>query len=117
MTHLHITSWVIAIILFIVALTLLKNKNEKGARITSMILRLFYILVIVTGVVLFLQFNSGGTYHVKMLAGVLVIAMMEMILAFTKKGRSTALYWVLFIVILFATIYLGFKLPLGIQLF
>lgn len=49
MTHMHITSWVIALILVFVAYGLYSSGNSKGAKITHMILRLFYIIVIITG--------------------------------------------------------------------
>ncbi|MCU9594965.1 YisL family protein [Caldibacillus thermolactis] len=118
MTHMHITSWVLAIILFIVTLVLMKMNNEKGAKIVSMITRLFYIFVLVTGVMLFMSMpEPTGDYHIKMLAGVLVIVMMELLLVATKKQRSTVLYWILFIIILLTTIYLGLKLPMGMKFF
>lgn len=118
MTHMHITSWVLAIILFIVALVLMKSNNEKGGKIVSMITRLFYIFVIVTGVMLFMSMpEPTGDYHIKMLAGILVIVVMELIFASVKRQRTTTLYWILFIVILLTTIYLGFKLPMGMQFF
>ena len=40
MTHLHITSWVLGFILFIVAMMLYKQNNEKPAKIFHMSLRL-----------------------------------------------------------------------------
>ena len=94
MTHMHLTSWIIGILLFIVSLVMLKNKNEKAAKITQMIVRLFYILIFVTGIMLFFKVDANTSYHVKMLAGILVIAVMELIFVAIKKGRSATFYWI-----------------------
>ena len=53
-----------------------------------MILRLFYILIIITGVALFIKgmdYGKGMLYGLKFLAGILVIGMMEMTLVKKKK--------------------------------
>lgn len=112
MTHLHITSWVVAIILFIVAVLLTKNKNEKPAKIVLMILRLFYLFIIGSGIQLYFLVDPSSGYHIKALLGVLVIVFMELVLAGIKRGKSTTIYWILWFVILAATIYMGFTLPL-----
>ncbi len=49
MTHWHITSWVVALILVFVSYGLYGSGKAKGAKITHMILRLFYIIIILTG--------------------------------------------------------------------
>lgn len=49
MTHWHITSWVVALILVFVSYGLYGAGKAKGAKITHMILRLFYIIIILTG--------------------------------------------------------------------
>ncbi|MED1202485.1 YisL family protein [Heyndrickxia acidicola] len=114
-TDAHITTWVITLILFIVALFLHNSKNEKGFKIVHMVIRLFYILIIITGGLLFFNNQSlnPALYGVKMLVGLLVIAVMEMLLIRLKKGKGTGLFWVLFIILLLAVFYLGLRLPLG----
>ncbi|MFC6038049.1 YisL family protein [Paenisporosarcina macmurdoensis] len=115
-THLHITTWVIGIILFFVAVTL-KN-GSKGQKITHMVLRLFYVFILLTGVALFMagmDFDMGMLYGFKLIAGVLIIGMMEMILVRMKKHKATTMFWVLLFVFLFITMFLGFKLPMGIS--
>ncbi|GER65759.1 UPF0344 protein [Weizmannia acidilactici] len=114
-TDTHVTTWVIAIILFIVALFLHKAGKEKGFKIVQMILRLLYILVIVTGALLFFHNQSldPALYGVKLLGGILVIGMMEMILLRLAKGKNTGVFWVLFIVFFIGVLYLGLRLPIG----
>ncbi|KIL45650.1 YisL family protein [Jeotgalibacillus soli] len=118
-THLHITSWVIALILFFVALALHNSGQAKGNKIVHMVLRLFYVVVIFTGGYLFFEYSdiNAALYGVKFLLGVLVIAFMEMILVRLKKGKSTKVMWILFVISLLCTLYLGFRLPIGFNFF
>ncbi|AYC28996.1 YisL family protein [Paenisporosarcina cavernae] len=115
-THLHITTWVIGLILFFVAVVL--TNGSKGQKITQMILRVDYILIILTGLALFMKgmdYNMGMLYGFKFLGGILIIGMMEMILARMKKQKATTVFWILLFVILFVTMFLGFKLPMGLH--
>lgn len=116
-THLHITTWVIAILLFLGAAFM--NPASKGRKIVHMVLRLFYILVIITGLALFISNSSYDAmeYGLKFLFGVLTIGMMEMVLVRGKKQKSTTMFWILFVVFLLVTMFYGFKLPLGFDFF
>lgn len=114
-THLHITTWVIGIVLFLAA-AFMANES-KGRKIIHMILRLFYILIIITGLTLFIAHSSADAmlYGMKFLFGILTIGMMEMVLVRSKKQKPVTLFWALFAVFLFVTMFLGFKLPIGIN--
>lgn len=116
-THLHITTWVIAIVLFLAAAFM--NPESKGRKIVHMILRLFYILVIITGLALFIAHSSFDAmeYGLKFLFGILTIGMMEMVLVRGKKGKSVTMFWILFAVFLLATMFYGFRLPIGFNFF
>lgn len=110
-THLHITVWVIGIILFLIG----AMKPNKGLH---MALRLFYILIIITGGALFIEamdYGQGMNYGIKFLLGLLVIGMMEMVLVNQSKGKSTTVFWILFAIFLFLTLFYGFKLPMGMN--
>ena len=111
-THLHITTWVIALIRVFVALAIAKPK------VVQMILRLFYILIIITGVALFIKgmdYGEGMLYGLKFLAGILVIGMMEMTLVKKAKAKPYTTFLVLVFVFFFIALFLGFKLPMGIN--
>ncbi|RID86200.1 DUF1516 family protein [Peribacillus asahii] len=112
-THLHITTWVIGLILFFVTYSMLKGGNPK-AKMMHMITRLFFILIFLSGGMLISDF---GVYATKMIVGLLVIAFMEMVLVRTAKRKSTGVMWTLFILSLLFVLYLGFSLPLGITIF
>ncbi|MBD8067587.1 YisL family protein [Bacillus sp. PS06] len=113
MTHAHITSWALTLILFFVVLYLEKSAKAKGAKIVHMILRVFYILTIATGAQLLIGAASlPFLYIVKILLGVLTIGFFEMVLVRGKKGKPTNVFWILLIISLIATITLGFTLPI-----
>ncbi|MFC0275004.1 YisL family protein [Metabacillus herbersteinensis] len=115
MTHAHITTWVVALILFFVANSLFKSGKEKPYKITHMILRLFYLLVIGTGIWIVTSLtNISGEYIAKIVLGIWTIGMMEMVLVRSKKGKPTKVFWIQFFVALILTIILGLRLPLGL---
>ena len=113
-THFHIFTWAVGIIVFLVAAFM--AKGTKGRKIAHMIARLFYVLILFSGVMLFMKsmsYGMGAEYGLKFLFGLVTIGMMEMVLVRTEKGKSVAMFWVLFFVFLLATMFLGFKLPMG----
>ncbi|MGN7407770.1 YisL family protein [Sporosarcina sp. SAFN-010] len=116
-THLHIFSWVVGIIMFLIAAT--QPLDSKGRKITKMVLRVFYILIIITGVALFIRYMNmnAALYGVKFVFGIVTIGMMEMVLARQSKSKPTQLFWILFVVSLLITMFLGFKLPIGLDFF
>ncbi|SDJ87704.1 YisL family protein [Sediminibacillus albus] len=118
MTHLHITSWVLAFILFGLALMLNKQGKNKPGKILHMILRLDYLLILYSGGELLMNyFNPSymlGEVIVKALAGLWVIAVMEMILGKYRKGKPVLGVWVQFAIAVVIVLALGFgRLPLG----
>lgn len=119
MTHLHITSWVLGFILFIVAMMLYKQNNEKPAKIVHMILRLDYLLILYSGGGLLGNYlaNSGmpilAEAITKGIAGIWLIAAMEMILVKIKKGKPTKGLWIQFVIATIIVMVLGFvRLPM-----
>lgn len=117
-THLHITSWVLALILFGVAIMLQKQGKAKPAKIMQMVLRVDYLLILYSGGSLLANYFNGEMLIeaiIKGLAGLWVIAIMEMILIRRKKGKPVVGFWVQFGVAVLITIALGFgRLPLGL---
>ena len=109
-THLHITMWVIALILFFVSVI-----SSKKLTAVHMTLRLFYILVIVTGALLYFEYrdlivemnDSGMIYDMKFLFGILLIGGMEMVLVGKNKGKKPVVGWIIFVVSLVAVLLLG----------
>ncbi|MET3575646.1 YisL family protein [Bhargavaea ullalensis] len=116
-THLHIFTWVVGIILFLIAAIM--AKGSKGRKIVHMVLRLFYILIIVTGAFLFFKWSSSDSmlYGIKFLMGILTIGFMEMTLVRQNKNKPVTVMWILFFISLLVTMFLGFKLPMGMKFF
>lgn len=118
MIHAHMTAWFLALILFFVALGLHKSGKEKGSKIVQMVLRLVYVLILVTGFMLLFGISTISTmYILKAAVGLWVIAMLEMILIRTKKNEKASILWIQFIIALVLVLALGFSLPLGTDLF
>jgi len=124
-THLHITAWALAIILLIITLVLYSKGNKKGGKITHMILRLDYLLILYSGgsLLTYLLTHNFSAYGsslvpesiVKALAGLWVIVAMELIAVKTGKGKPTKGAWIQFAIAFIITLILGFgRLPLGV---
>ena len=114
MIHAHMTGWFLAIVLFFVALGLHKSGKQKGFKVLQMINRVLYIVTLGTGIaLLFSIYQITGGYIAKALAGLAVIALIEMILSRTAKGRKTGVLWIIFVIAFVLVLYLGFvTLPL-----
>jgi len=108
--HIHITAWSVALILFVVSLLLHKSGKDKGSKIVHMVLRLMYLAIIGTGVTMLTYTGLDVMHTLKTLVGLWVIAMLEMIVIRTKKGRKTSILWIQFVVALIIVLYLGFTL-------
>ncbi|WP_322555630.1 YisL family protein [Sporosarcina beigongshangi] len=114
-THFHILTWVAGIIIFIVTAGL--EKGTKGKKIGHMIARLFYVLILFSGFMLFMEYSSidAALYGVKFLLGLLTIGMMEMVLVRSAKEKSVKVFWILFFVFMLATLFLGFGIGIGVS--
>ncbi|WAA13041.1 DUF1516 family protein [Fervidibacillus halotolerans] len=114
MTHLHITTWVLTLLLFFTLFIVQKGENKRLVKGLQIALRVMYLFIIATGLHLFFQVDANFQYDIKMLAGILTIAAMELLFNSYKKGKLTKVFGFIFAAILIYTIYLGFRLPLGI---
>ncbi|WP_210469614.1 YisL family protein [Sporosarcina sp. 6E9] len=117
MIHFHIFTWVVGIILFLIAAVM--ANGSKGRKIVHMSSRLFYVLILVSGFMLFMNSSSldPALYGVKFLLGLVTIGLMEMVLVRSSKEKNVTTLWIFFFIFLFATMFLGFKLPMGITWF
>jgi hypothetical protein len=118
--HAHITAWLLALILFFVAINLNKRGKTKGVKIIQMILRVLYLLIIATGVgllVVALQFavyKMEVLYILKAVVGLWLIGLFEMILSRIINKRKTSIFWIQFAVAWLLVLYLGFvELPMS----
>ncbi|MEW9674994.1 YisL family protein [Lentibacillus sp. L22] len=116
-THLHVTSWILAFILFIVVLILNKQGKAKGAKIVQMILRLDFLLILYSGGTLLAYYFGTpqiGEAIFKGLAGIWAIFALEMISTKSGQGEPTKSFWIQLIIAVLLTFILGFgRLHLG----
>jgi hypothetical protein len=113
--HAHITAWLLALILFFVAISLNKNGKAKGVKVIQMILRVLFLLIIATGVgLLFSVYKIDVWYILKAVVGLWIIGLFEMILSRIINKRRTSTFWIQFVVAWLLVLYLGFvKLPMS----
>ncbi|KGX83934.1 YisL family protein [Pontibacillus marinus] len=121
MTHLHITSWVLALILLGVAVWLYRFGKAKPGKIVHMILRLDFLLILYSGGSLIGNYFEGisgftGELIIKVIAGIWTIAAIEMIANKAKKRQPARTWWIQFFIAFIIAVVLGFgRLPLGIM--
>ncbi|WP_017470575.1 YisL family protein [Amphibacillus jilinensis] len=119
--HLHVISWLLAIILFAVNGSLYKKQKWKSGKITHMVSRVLYLLIIFTGVVLLYRYTQANVWNdygpeviIKSIAGLWVVVMMESIILRIKKDAPFKGFMVQWIVMLVIALVLGFgRLPWG----
>lgn len=114
MAHLHITAWALAFILLFVVFGMYRAKKNPVA--LHMILRVDYLLILFSGVMLFMQYSEySGELFVKVIAGLIAIASMEMITVKASNGAKTSTFWIVFAIAAIIAIVLGFfRLPYGV---
>ncbi|SDJ44037.1 YisL family protein [Salimicrobium halophilum] len=116
MAHLHITSWVLAFALIGLVTTFTRSGNEKAAKISHMILRADYLLILYSGGSLFAAYSSyGPLVIIKLLIGLWTIAAMEMVTVKYKKKKPAKSWWIQLSIAAILALILGFGfLPLGV---
>lgn len=106
--HSHVSSWALTLIFFLISYLLLRSGKEKGQKITHMILRLFFILTIITGAGLVIKLNFMLIAIIKMIVALWLIASMELILTKGKKGQPTGGLWIQFLVSIIIVFIIGY---------
>ncbi|WP_081954580.1 DUF1516 family protein [Neobacillus niacini] len=79
-----------------------------------MVLRATYILIIVTGCILFFSaYSIPLSYYLKAVLGILMIGLFEMVIVREQKGKKTDLIWIAFSIVFVILFVLGFTLAQG----
>ncbi|WP_028559540.1 DUF1516 family protein [Paenibacillus pinihumi] len=104
----HSGSWAFLLILFVVAFLLAKGGKAKGAKIVGMVLRLFYIIMLVSGVGMLIGFSFPLMFIIKGILAVILIGLMEMILGRTQRRENTGMFWILLVIIVAIVVLMGF---------
>jgi uncharacterized membrane protein SirB2 len=115
MTHAHLSSLVLSLI-FLIIIVVLQSKG-KNIKIWHMVLRASYILIILTGGMLFLAaYSIPVSYYFKSILGIVMIGLFEMVIVRKQKGKRTDIIWIAFSIVLVILFVLGFTLPQGFDL-
>lgn len=102
--QIHSGSWGILIILFLISVIFPKQK------ISLMLQRLFYLVMLVTGVWMLILMHFPKQYDVKGILALILMATMELIVANRRRGRPTIIAWILFVVLLIVILLLAYKI-------
>lgn len=124
MIHLHLTALIIAVILFVAVYAMYKKDNtkeNKTALILHMVLRVFYVLVLFSGIMVYVGNMEGISnagdhmrYGIKALLGLFSIGFMEMaVVRLKKQSAQASMFLIICLVLIVATVILGSILPLG----
>ncbi|MBC1452997.1 YisL family protein [Listeria welshimeri] len=116
--YVHLISWVAIVVLTVTALAIY-SKSTKGFTILQMVNRIFYILVILSGVMM-VQYSVEQSWILavfKILMGIIVIGVVEMLLSYRKQQKPTGMFLMIFIIVIVITVSLGFYLSGGYPLF
>ncbi len=122
MIHLHLTTIILAAVLYVIALVFyMKDSPNNAGKMSHMILRADYIFLIFSGLLVYIQnmegiSASGGhmMYGLKVLFGIAAVGLMEMSLIRANKSTSAPKgLTIAAVLIIVVTIGLGIYLPLG----
>lgn len=112
----HASSWAILIVLLIAAAMLYSNKVIKVGTIVHMILRLMYVVMLVSGFgMLFLAIDNSGmnsftwTFLGKAVLAIAMMGVSEMLLIRIKKQKTSLVMWIVDIVLLVAILGIAFS--------
>lgn len=119
MLHVHVFSWIASLLLFAGVYILYKRKDKKISKMLHMILRLLYLLTIISGgALVYLWIQEGainyGPLIIKSILGLAVIGTMEMMLLGVKNNEEKKSRWLTFVLALFLVFYYGYSvLPMS----
>lgn len=104
----HIGSWAILVLVFLITFLLAKSGKERGAKIVGMVLRLFYVIMLVSGGGMLFRLSFPLMYIIKAVLAVVMIGMMEAIIGRTKRRESTGVFWGVMLVLLVLIVLMGY---------
>ncbi|WP_054703752.1 DUF1516 family protein [Bacillus sp. JCM 19041] len=104
----HEGSWAFLAVLFVIAFFLYRGRKLKAGTILHMIARLFYILMLVSGVGMLVAWEFPLMYVVKGLLAVLLIAFMEVAAGKAKRNENSLGSLFIVFLLLLVVVLMGF---------
>ncbi|HET7580322.1 MAG TPA: DUF1516 family protein [Bacillales bacterium] len=105
----HIYSWSITFILFIISLILVKADKPKPQKIVHMILRLFLLITLLTGIGLLFTYGFQGIYLLKGALGIILLFLIETVVTRTRDHEGVTIWWIVFIIDIILVAWIGFS--------
>ena len=105
----HQGSWGFLFILFFITYYLYIKAKNKPATILHMILRLFYVIMLFSGIGLVIAYNFVIFYVIKGLIAVIMVALMEISCVRVKKGKKNLYAFYSGSILLIVVILMGYR--------
>lgn len=105
----HVDSWTITLVLFILSLILIKTGPAKVQKIFHMILRLFLVITLLTGIGLLVSYHFKGIVLLKGTLGIFLLFLIEMVVIKTRNNDRVLFWWFIFIVDIILVGWIGFS--------
>lgn len=101
--QMHAGSWLLTIVWFIL------SSMFQGQKVTPLLQRVFYLIMIVSGISMLSILDFPLTLVVKGLLALVMIGTMEIILARRRRQKTTLPLWIIFVIILVTVVLMGFN--------
>jgi len=109
MQQIHRDSWFWILLFFVLSFLLTKNGKTKFLKITHGLLRLVFIIMIVTGAGMLIAYKFPLAYMVKGVLAVLMIGVIEMVLGRVRRKERTGPLWGAFVFLLAMVLLIAFR--------
>ncbi|MCM2676135.1 DUF1516 family protein [Alkalicoccobacillus plakortidis] len=116
LTQYHLLAIILTLSLFGLVLSLYRKGQKKPAVLLHQLMRVSFLFVLATGILLVPMMPFSLMRGAKLLLGIISMGMMEIFLMHLNKGDLTKFTTVSLIVVISLTILIGLFLPLGIYL-
>ncbi|MGG1684960.1 DUF1516 family protein [Pseudalkalibacillus sp. NRS-1564] len=110
MLHAHYSAWGLTLILFLVSYFLMRAGKGKSLEMIHTVLRIFYILTVISGMFLVIGYEFWGPSIVKGVVALWLIFSMEMILVRGKKEKKIWPFWIQFMFAFLLVIFYGYSI-------
>ncbi|MBM7838369.1 putative membrane protein SirB2 [Alkalihalobacillus xiaoxiensis] len=104
----HQGSWAILAIFFLIAYLLYRSRKVKAGTILHMIARLFYVLMLVSGIGMLAALNFDLFYVTKGLIAILMLAFMEVAAGKAKRNENSLGSLFIVLLLLVVVVLMGF---------
>lgn len=106
----HVGAWEVALVLLIIGYILYRMDKNKVGKVLHMILRLMFVIIIVSGVWMLFQFRAADVlYYIKGILGIMTVGLMEMSLLRAAKDKPSGGFFIGALVLLVIVIMIGYR--------